>query len=112
MLQVTRIYKLNRKVTKLTINCQTITNSTRDDEYNKGILILVLFYVLNIKRVFISAGREGHMNPKIIYEEIVVFCSFVLANFACTSLSSMGGSNGIGSRHRSAVATITCAQRI
>jgi hypothetical protein len=55
----------------------------------------------------IAFGRK-----KNVYEEIVVFCSLVLANFACTSLSSMGGSNGIGSRHRSAVATITCAQRI
>jgi hypothetical protein len=57
--------------------------------------------------MIIAFGRK-----KNVYEEIVVFCSLVLANFACTSLSSMGGSNGIGSRHRSAVATITCAQRI
>jgi len=48
---------------------------------------------------------------KNIYEE-TVSCSSVLASFARISLSNMGGSNGIGSRHRSAVATITYAQKI
>lgn len=39
------------------------------------------------------------------------FCSLVFANFACISLSKMGGSNGVGSRQRSAAATTTCSAK-
>lgn len=50
--------QIEQKSNQVNNQHQTITNSMRDDEYNKGILILALFYVLNIKRVFISADRE------------------------------------------------------
>lgn len=41
-------------------------------------------------------------------ETVLLLCSFDLASLACMSLSKIGGSNGITSRHLSEAATITC----
>lgn len=42
-------------------------------------------------------------------EAVLLLCSFDLASLACMSLSKIGGSNGVTSRHLSEAATITCS---
>lgn len=42
-------------------------------------------------------------------EAVLLLCSFDLASLACMSLSKIGGSSGVTSRHLSEAATITCS---
>lgn len=74
---------------------------------------MVLIYTTedNKKRKKLAKNHDTlSLSYDNFYEETVLLllCSFDLASLACMSLSKIGGSNGITSRHLSEAATITC----